>query len=199
MSDNNNLNLFFPTPIWSTIVDNYSDLNKSILDYIKEIQTKDPIGIKRSNSLGWHSKDFSLDDKIPINFINSIHNAINQALDDMGWDKEKNKIKITSMWTIINKQNASNARHIHANNFLSAAYYVKAPDECGDIIFYDPRDAKSIRKPKISSQNNLNADIVNITPKEGSLILFPSYIHHSVSTNKSNKERIVISFNIDLL
>ena len=43
----------------------------------------------------------------------------------MGWDLEKNKLKITGMWSIINPKNAANSRHIHSNNFISAAYYVR--------------------------------------------------------------------------
>ena len=39
----------------------------------------------------------------------------------------------------------------------------------------------------------------SISPVEGSLVLFPSYLDHSVNENISNEERIVISFNISLL
>ena len=38
----------------------------------------------------------------------------------------------------------------------------------------------------------------SITPVEGSLVLFPSYLDHSVNANLSSEERIVISFNIKL-
>ena len=39
----------------------------------------------------------------------------------------------------------------------------------------------------------------SITPVEGGLVLFPSYLDHSVNENYSNEERIVISFNINLV
>ena len=45
--------------------------------------------------------------------------------------------------------------------------------------------------------NFLNAELINIKPKEGLLVLFPSYLYHSVEENLSNDERIVISFNLD--
>ena len=48
---------------------------------------------------------------------------------------------------INNPSQASNARHIHSNNFISAAYYVKAPEDSGEILFYDPRAANEIRSP----------------------------------------------------
>ena len=117
----------------------------------------------------------------------------------MEWDLKKNELKITGMWTIINPSQASNARHIHSNNFISAAYYVKAPEDSGEIVFYDPRAANEIRSPIINTPNKLNSNTFSVSPQEGLLVLFPSYLHHSVNINKSTKERIVISFNIHLI
>ena len=47
--------------------------------------------------------------------------------------------------------------------------------------------------------NDLNGQIKSITPKPGTLILFPSYLEHKVEENLSNKERIVVSFNVALI
>ncbi len=192
------LNLVFSTPIWSFLVDDYEKINNTIFKYIKNIQKEDPIGVKKSNNLGWHSKSFDMENEVVKSFFNSIQKYINKTIKDSGWDHPLNKFKVTSAWSIINSKNSSNARHIHSNNYLSAAYYVKAPKNCGDIIFYDPRDAKVIRKPKSNGGNFLNADIININPQEGLLVMFPSYLHHSVDDNISENERIVISFNIDI-
>ena len=103
------------------------------------------------------------------------------------------------MWAIINKKNASNERHIHSNNYISAAYYVKAPQKCGYINFYDPRSVTSFRYPKVLKANKLNSTMFSVQPKEGLLVLFPSYLYHSVEISKTDKERIVISFNINLI
>jgi len=193
------LNLIFPTPLWTTIVPNYEDINKKMNQYVVSLRGSDPKGKIKSNLIGWHSQNFNLQDPEPQFFINGISKILNESINDMGWDVKRNELKITGMWTIINPTNASNARHIHSNNFISAAYYLKAPEDCGDIMFYDPRSAKVIKTPKINSSNNLNIEVVNVTPKEGLLALFPSYMHHSVGINKSKEDRIVISFNIDLI
>ena len=101
--------------------------------------------------------------------------------------------------TFINKKDASNTSHIHSNNYISAAYYIKAPKNCGDIIFYDPRSVTTFRHPKISKPNKLNKNIFSVQPKEGLLVLFPSYLYHSVDINETDEERIVLSFNINLI
>ena len=38
----------------------------------------------------------------------------------------------------------------------------------------------------------------NFEPEEGKLLIFPSYLYHSVKANKSNEDRIVISFNVEI-
>ena len=192
------LKLVFSTPIWASIVKDYTKLNVNMLEYITELQTNDPNGIKKSNVFGWHSKNFEMNDEKVINFFAYIKPNINKTLIDMGWDDSNNKINVTSAWSIINKKNASNARHIHSNSFISAVYYVSAPKNCGDIVFHDPREARVIRKPNGIKANNLNAEVINITPQSGLLVLFPSYLYHSVNENDSDEERIIISFNIDI-
>ena len=193
------LNLAFSTPIWTSLVSNYNEVNTKMMSYIQSLRSNNPKGKMKSNLLGWHSENFNLQDPEPQFFINSISKNINELMIDMNWDLKNNKTNITGMWSIINPKNASNSRHIHSNNFISAAYYVKANKDSGDIVFYDPRSANSIRTPKVNEPNKLNSNFFSITPKEGLLVLFPSYLNHSVDLNNSDEERVVISFNIDLI
>ena len=115
---------------------------------------------------------------------------------DMNWDKQKQISKINNMWAIINTGGSANLRHQHGNSTISGAYYVRAPINSGDIVFYDPRPAPVYSHPNVVNPNILNAQVNSITPKEGALVLFPSYLDHSVNENQSKEERIVISFNI---
>ena len=197
--DNAKLHLFFPTPIWTTLIENNQKINNDIYKYILSLQSENPKGIQKSNFKGWHSKDFDLKNYSVINFINSISPYLENPLKDMNWDLKKQKVNITSMWSIINNKESSNARHIHGNNYISAAYYVKAPKKCGNIVFYDPRSAAAYSHPIANTPNKLNATSHSVEPKEDLLILFPSYLHHSVDPNTSNENRIVISFNINLI
>jgi len=116
----------------------------------------------------------------------------------MGWDLSIQEVTLSNMWAIINKKGAMNHKHHHSNSDLSAAYYVTAKEGCGDIIFYDPRPGKVYKHPLSIKPNLLNADNNGVTPEPGMLVLFPSYLEHSVNPNTSDHERIVISFNINL-
>ena len=189
-------NLLFSTPVWTIQLDNYKNINEDMYKYIKFLNEKDNIGISKSNIKGWHSKDFDLNDKDPQNFIKFILPAIEQVMDDMSWEKQKQTAKINNMWAIINTGGSANLRHQHGNSTISGAYYVRAPENSGDIVFYDPRPAPVYSYPNIDKPNILNAQVNGVNPKEGALVLFPSYLDHSVNENLSNDERIVISFNI---
>ena len=191
-------NLFFPTPVWASQVNDYKEINEEIYKYIKNLQKEDGEGIIKSNIKGWHSKNFDLKNEKVVSFINLISPEINQVLKDMNWNIEKQNVKISGMWSIINTGGASNARHHHGNSDISAAYYVRAPKNCGQIVFYDPRPAPVYSHPVSNKSNYLNAMVNSITPVEGGLVLFPSYLDHSVNANTSNEERIVISFNIKI-
>ena len=189
-------NLLFPTPVWTMQLDNYKIINEVMYRYIKSAQNEDQKGINKSNIKGWHSQDFDLNQEEPQKFISFILPAIQQVIIDMGWENKNQNAKINNMWAIINVGGSANSRHQHGNSTISGAYYVRAPQKCGDIVFYDPRPAPVYWHPNASAPNSLNAQVNGVNPKEGGLILFPSYLDHSVNENQSEEERIVISFNI---
>ena len=192
----NKPNLLFPTPVWTFHLENYKIVNEEMYTFIKEAQMKDQKGIKKSNNKGWHSKDFDLQETQPKKFINVISSNIEKVMIDMNWERGNQNVKINNMWAIINTGGSTNSKHQHGNSTISGAYYVRAPKDCGDIVFYDPRPAAVYSHPNIKAPNFLNAQVNGISPKEGALVLFPSYLDHSVNENLSNDERIVISFNI---
>ena len=192
------MHLFFSTPIWTSKIDDYDKVNEEMLNFIINLQKKDSTGIVKSNFKGWHSKDFDLKDKCLTKFVTAIKKNINTSLNDMNWDLDSQSVKIKNMWAIINEKGALNQKHHHSNSDISAAYYVSAHDDCGDIVFYDPRPARVYKHPIAKSPNKLNATINSVKPEPGLLVLFPSYLEHSVNPNLSNKKRIVISFNLSL-
>ena len=59
----NKPNLLFPTPVWTTQLDNYTNVNEQMYSFIKSEQKKDKNGITKSNIKGWHSNDFNMDIK----------------------------------------------------------------------------------------------------------------------------------------
>jgi len=193
------MHLFFSTPVWINKINNSESINTELKNYIYKKKEKNPEGTKKSNVNGWHSDEFDLKNENLKNFISEISKNIESAIKDMDWDLETQIVKITSMWSIINNKDAFNEKHHHGNSALSAAYYVKAEQNAGNIVFYDPRQANVFHHPTSKQVNSVNAQVQSVTPKAGTLVLFPSYLEHKVNPNLSNEERIVISFNVALI
>jgi len=189
----------FATPIWTGIVDRFEEENKSLLNYINDIKKENPKGTQKSNNLGWHSPDLDLNNTTIKNFFSKISPMLKEVSDDMCWNLKNFQVKITSCWSIINQKFASNAGHIHANSLISSAYYIGAEKNCGKIVFDDPRPAATIKKGPYRSIGNWNQGNITIEPEAGLLVMFPSYLVHHVQPNMSEKERIIFSFNLDVV
>ena len=116
----------------------------------------------------------------------------------MGWRIKDKNIRLKEMWAIINKKNNFNVIHTHPNCYLSAAYYVKAPKNCGNFVIENPNIAKRYFRPEIANRNELNGEVAGVEISEGDLLLFPGYLPHKVGKNESDDDRIVISFNVDI-
>ena len=190
----------FPVPIFHYKLENYKEINEELINYILKLKKKDKIGNNRSNIGGWHSPNFDLvKEETPINFINKFKDFLkNIIINEFGWEYLPNKQRIVAMWAIINKKNSFNIMHNHQNCYLSAAYYVKKPERSGDISFFDPVEPKTYRYPEKEKGTFHSNQVVTLRPEEGDLLIFPSYLYHSVEPNLSDEDRIVISFNIDL-
>ena len=191
----------FPEPVLKYKFENFNDFNKELSNYIYNLYENDKENkIIKSNEGGWHSPDFQISQKDTIQnrFALALQEYILNACISLGWKTENKQIRITSMWSIINKKGDFNVAHTHPNSFLSSAYYVKAPNNCGKFQVENPNQAKRYWYPEVKSKNEINKDFISLDVEEGDLLLFPGYLSHKVSVNESDEDRIVISFNVDI-
>ena len=198
--------LYFPTTVFSVSCSGYKQLNSQLLSLIYAERERDQQGIQRSNFRelgGWHSHN----NLHQINAYNPLTERVLQAgkrmSSQLGYHPSK-ELKIGTMWSIINAPGSSNKSHIHPDCHWSGVYYVQVPDSGGDIEFTDPRTSHIMNQPSFDPKSKRSKDNwtkVRFTPKAGTMIIFPSWLYHSVEPNMSNKtgkegERVIISFNI---
>ncbi len=105
-------------------------------------------------------------------------------------------VEISGCWATVLPQGAAHKAHHHPNNFLSGVYYVRTRPGADSINFHDPRNQTGIIRPPVAELTAENTDQVVVSVKDGTLLVFPSYLQHSVDANASEEERISISFNI---
>lgn len=89
--------------------------------------------------------------------------------------------------------------HNHCNSIFSGVYYLSNDKNMGDITFHtDPFD-NNIAKGfefEFDEWTDSNCYSYKISPKSGTLIIFPSYLKHSVSKNMTDVNRFSLAFNL---
>jgi uncharacterized protein (TIGR02466 family) len=193
--------LIFPTPLYSEKVNNALELNKHLFQKIKEWKIKNKESTNKTNRGGWQSPmDMHLRKEFRplVDELLQIQQAVSK---NEGYTSSMN---ITGMWANVNYPGSYNVPHIHPNSNWSGVYYVKVPKDSGHLNFHDPRYRADMIEPEQlpipQLDQRLWKDIVYI-PKEGDLVMFPSYLTHEVFANDSKEKgeagwRVSISFNL---
>jgi uncharacterized protein (TIGR02466 family) len=104
--------------------------------------------------------------------------------------------EVTGCWANVLAEGALHKVHSHPNNFLSGVYYVRTQPGADTISFHDPRIQARVIRPPVVELTAENTDQVVVKVTNGTLLMFPSYLEHSVDANTSLQERISISFNL---
>lgn len=107
-----------------------------------------------------------------------------------------NVIEITGCWANVLPPGAAHRLHSHPNNFLSGVYYVRTCGGADTINFHDPRPQTGIIRPPVTALTAENTDQVVLRVEDGTLLLFPAWLPHSVDANRAAQERISVSFNL---
>jgi uncharacterized protein (TIGR02466 family) len=102
-------------------------------------------------------------------------------------------------WGVILRAGNWQGHHVHPNANISGVYYISAPPvtldndrEEGKISFYDPR-------PRANMNQLLNQYTRHfLAPVPGDIVVFPSWLEHSVAPFQGEGERICIAFNAKL-
>ena len=91
-----------------------------------------------------------------------------------------------------------NLPHNHGADLVSGVFYVKVPENSGNIVFQNSSEFLQFNNDNIKNFNEYNSTTWSFIPKNQELFLFPSWINHYVQPNLNKKEkRISIAFNIN--
>ena len=196
--------LLFPTPIW---IDDDCGLDaKEITDFTYLVEKEDPTGVKASNFGGWQSSEFRTPhiQETPLAklYQRLMANAYESA-DGFGFTNYT--LQLSNLWMNINRKGNYNHVHTHAGCILSGVYYAKVPNCCcGELKFIRDLKDQCLKEywgcnenfDRHEHQHNFTEWYVQ--PRENLMILFPSWLMHSVDASSSDDDRISLSFNIHI-
>ena len=211
----------FPIPIGLyNFGEDQHALNVRLITDILTEQSEDPEGQVRSNMGGWHSADYQ--ETIHKDSFGRLGDIIedkaNMYCKLHGY---KTGLTCTNLWANVNESGDFNLSHHHGSAALSGVYYPAGSIVDGSVNFnytknvilqpgtWDGKQGGSlvIYDPAYSQKNRLIKDNSNPSPYTfdcyytypiaGLLVLFPSYIIHTVTPFKDDQKRVSISFVLD--
>lgn len=147
------------------------------------------------------TETFHFDDRITL-FRDSILQVAWSILDSQGYNMDPFFTTMTAMWAQSHPKTSSMDYHVHGEgNQLNAFYILEAPEDSCTLHIYDPRSAKNILSLPVKpiSELTLAHNTVNYTPKMGDLIFTNSWLPHSFSRNRSNKNFNFLHININVI
>jgi len=171
--------------------------------------------IKRSNMGGWHSPS---DMEAKYESFDLLREQIQESADiyceDYGFKKGS---KIKYLWANLNQSGDMNVGHDHPRSTLTGVYYPVQniiDDNCtfnykentsllpgicdkedgGSIYFQDPSLGLKCALEETEERTAFNSSTYYTHPVSGLLIIFPSYLIHTVTPFRKKMKRISISF-----
>lgn len=184
----------FKTSIFKTKIED-SYYKEYFVKILNEEKTKIKSTIK-SNIGGYQTRsDLTINapQLIKTLFLNPAKEFITQLT-----PKKELNLTLKSFWINENKQCDYNLLHNHSPANISGVYYLKVPKDSGRLVF-QTGDSSKFNDNNFDYFNNNNfACRYFFDVQEYELYLFSGSTFHYVEPNRSNEERISVSFNIEI-
>ena len=186
----------FPTPVFTTMIP--LEFYNVVPWLFKQEMLSEEVD---SPNYGERSKNsYILDEPESKDLKNYILGLVNQYGKMLGY--EYDSYRFGQSWVSYKHPGQHHTMHSHPNSLISGVFYFGEPtDKTPAIKFHkleggfnvsylSPKLVKDKRELKYAQKEFS----IEFTP--GLLLLFPSYLHHSVPLNKTDKTRCSLAFNI---
>ena len=179
-----NLTDAFSVPFFTMVVqEDTSELydNKDFVDNSNQVQ---------SNTI----KNYRVLENFP-NTKNILLKYIRLSLKQLGYACD---FDLTTSWcTKLYKGDVEVSSHKHKNCWFSAVYYYGNYDNnSGKFVIYNPLRNFTSFDDKIIDPNRFNTSMAFVEPERKKMIIFPSYLYHSIDIHKSELTRYSLAINI---
>lgn len=125
--------------------------------------------------------------------VNYFSSCLTKTINDIHKEKISYRLVYNESWFHIGKKNSVHELHMHAGCSWCGIYYIQAGEEgSGETVFINPITQQYSDFGNRYLLNNYN---IKVHPKDGYLVLFPSYLPHYQSLYIGDINRIVVSFN----
>ncbi len=171
----------------------------TLVDYVYKQREEDSEGLVKSNVGGWqsHGNYHTFDNPLNTFLMTSL-----KEIASFREFKPKTTMTVVQMWININNKGDYNKKHCHPHCDLSGTFWIKVPQNCGELVFVNPNEFAEANLMEYFSEEFKDNFIVypgfEFYPVEGRVCLWPSHLYHGVGRNDSDEDRISVAFNLNL-
>ena len=192
-------------PLWATPLckTKIEQPSQDIIDHLTnkiEYKYKEYTNAHNSVSL------FVLDELICEPLKNTLMNKVNDFLTYLNVDLEKHEFYISTSWMNKYQHQDFADMHYHSNSLISGVLYFDNCVDTADITFHKSQNHNNLFQDTINiDHKNINEfkksilyhqRTLNVQPEQWDLLMFPSFVNHSVRSNRSTeKTRHSLAFN----
>jgi uncharacterized protein (TIGR02466 family) len=200
----------FETPV---ILEDFPHAAQANPDFSRRILQKrnESAGVAISNVGGWHSSSdmaqWGGDFLLPL--VERIVGLADRFTSDVRGSTEPRFVWYPEVWANVSGSGASNSFHYHSGCVWSAVYYVadgyRTPDEDvgGELVLLDPRaPAVTMAAPDLRYRRpdgQVYTSEAKLRPRAGRIVMFPSWLMHSVRLYRGSATRISIAVNLSAI
>lgn len=193
----------FPSLLSHTKCHDFDEIRQELIDWCYDFRKRHD-GVQLSNVGGWQSTSyFDCDKENFLKYRKYISDKIGISIGKFLSEQKCSKYYITNIWANINGPNDYNDLHDHPGADMSGVLWVSSSENSGDFIFENPNcfgQQNLMEKLKDDFKDTLNYhQTIYYKPVDGEMLLFPANLKHCVRQNKSNKDRISIAFNVNII
>ncbi len=149
------------------------------------------------------SREGTLDLSHPVvqQMMQAVTEKFNLVFHQLGYKRDM-RLEISHAWSNVGNNLHIDAPHMHPASFFSASLYLSDvemtadPEECGGLKLISPAPITRLKNMPdlIGDWNAYTSDSLTIYPQDKKLVIFPSWLMHYVTRDRTNAKRYSIAF-----
>ncbi|MBS38361.1 MAG: hypothetical protein CMO26_20860 [Thiotrichales bacterium] len=198
MNQEDQIHALFPAVLQISDLDNADVLNARLLQSIYDIKATTP----NAKPPGWCC-DLYTTIRTPYGLLEreefaDIRNIFKEKVikyaSALRYDVARHPPRLNECWVNVYDTTNSQEVHRHPNSVFSGIYYVKAPPGSAPTLFHS-EVSDVMLDPPIMEQTPLNSQVTPVEARPGRMVVFRSWLRHSVLPSQINEDRVTIAFN----
>ena len=205
-------NMLWPAVVLEMEMPDYDKIKKDLVEYIKTCKVEE---INLKHGIGPHEQRHKkfLKESYPTLFANNDNETFNKVKDfcmqmtlevAQGINRDHTDvsdwiIRPTDSWYHITKDKGYHDIHTHAFSPWCGIFYVDKGDSNNETQNGINRFYNNMEFPILGLGNAYYGDYFDVDIEDGKLVVFPGNLGHSALPYYGDKDRIVISFNTEII